>query len=199
MVTTVMQNHLTKIFLLVLVFILSSCSPNSILETSKESILEKPKETVLETSKQEQIYQDRDKVLDLIDSNKILNTSVKFEHLENDFLIYVSVRNENIKLKELDSIKIGFSVESVDNEDVFTDIKNFDDTKEYYEMKLIDNNLENIYELRISKDTNLLTEIEKQLLENKDKTLVLRLDYYIDKSSPIKIHNHFLNKIKFLV
>lgn len=182
----VVQKYLSRLLFLFFIFLLSSCSPESTQETFEES--------TQETFEEEQIYKYRDRLLKLTNSEDVLKTNVNFEHLKDDFLIYVSISNKNIKLKELDSIKVGFSIENVEHEDFFTNIKEFDNTKKFFEIKLVDGNIENFYELRISKDTDFLTETEKQLLKDKDKTLVLRLDFYVDDSNPIKIYNYILNQ-----
>ncbi|EHR35662.1 hypothetical protein ACWOAQ_02490 [Helcococcus kunzii] len=95
-------------------------------------------------------------------------------------------------INNLNSIKIGLSVQDF-KEELSTQIGKFDNSKKYWEIKLNNGKLKEKYNIDISKNTNLLTDKEIELLLNKKESLVLRFDIFIDEQSPVRIYNHFLN------
>lgn len=110
--------------------------------------------------------------------------------------LHITLKNEKTVLNQIENIKIGLSVIKF-NEEIFTDIKMYNKSKNYWEIKLNNREIEEIYDISISKNSNLLTDSEKQLLISKkqpDESLVLRIDIFVDEGSPIKIYNHFINE-----
>lgn len=87
---------------------------------------------------------------------------------------------------------IGLSVQEF-NDELSTNILKLDKSNRYSEIKLNEGKLEEVYDINISKESNLLTNKDKELIMSKSKSTILRFDIFVDEQSPIKIYNHFLN------
>lgn len=120
------------------------------------------------------------------------NINVDSKVTKEDFSLSINLENEEMIINNLNSVKIGLSVHSLEDKDS-TQVENFDNSKKYWEMKLNNGKLKEKYNIDISKNTNLLTDKEIELLLNKKESLVLRFDIFIDEQSPVRIYNHFLN------
>ena len=207
MITTVMRMKLNKrILLLIIIIIITTSCDSKYMEVSKEestieTVKEKAKEPVKEKvpnnsndkNKKDNFYRHRDKMINLIDKGKILNINVDSNSTDKDMYIYVTLKNEKTILKDLDKIMIGLSVQEF-NDELFTNISKLDKSKKYWEIKLNEGKLEEVYDINISKESNLLTNKDKELIMSKSKSTILRFNIFADEQSPIRIYNHFLNK-----
>ena len=197
MITTVMHMKLNKRITLLLIIIITTSCTSKYLEVSKEeSTIETVKEKVPNNSndknKKDIFYSHRDEIISLINKGKILNINVDLNSTDKDMHIYVTLKNEKIILKDLDKIMIGLSVQEF-NDELSTNISKSNKSKRYWEIKLNEGKLEEVYDINISKESNLLTNEEKELIMSKSKSTILRIDIFVDDHSPIKIYNHFLN------
>ncbi|WP_282925785.1 hypothetical protein [Helcococcus kunzii] len=175
---------------------LTSCSnnKNNILKQNiAESSTETQKEEITDTRKEiKVISSDRSKIIKLVEKEKIFNINVDSKFTKEDFSLFINLENEEMIINNLNSIKIGLSVQDFKKE-LSTQIGKFDNSKKYWEIKLNNGKLKEKYNIDISKNTNLLTDKEIELLLNKKESLVLRFDIFIDEQSPVRIYNHFLN------
>ncbi|WP_297377950.1 hypothetical protein [uncultured Helcococcus sp.] len=177
---------------IVIAFVATSCKDNA---TSQED--EKPKQTQNEVEtntkvEKDNLYKDRDKVSSLIDQNKIFNEEINYKIVDDEPIIYILLQNEEIELEDLDKIKVGISIKDFDDrKPTFT---NFDKSKKYWELELKEGKLEGIYDINISKDSDLLDDKDKQVLMSKDKRKVLVINIFVDEGSPVKIINHILDE-----
>lgn len=207
MITTVMHMKLNKriILLIIIIIIITTSCDSKYMEVSKEEstiepVKEKAKEPVKEKvpnnsndkNKKDTFYRHRDEMISLIDKGKILNINVDSNSTDKDMYIYVTLKNEETILKDLDKIMIGLSVQEF-NDELSTNISKLDKSKRYWEIKLSEGKLEEVYDINISKESNLLTNKDKELIMSKSKSTILRFDIFVDEQSPIKIYNHFLN------
>lgn len=199
MITTVMHMKLNKriILLIIIIIIITTSCDSKYMEVSKEeSTIETVKEKVPNNSndknKKDTFYSHRDEMISLIDKGKILNINVDLNSTDKDIYIYVTLKNEKTILKDLDKIMIGLSVQEF-NDELSTNISKLDKSKRYWEIKLNEGKLEEVYDINISKESNLLTSKDKELIMSKSKSTILRFDIFVDEHSPIKIYNHFLN------
>ena len=198
MITTVMHMKLNKriILLIIIIIITTSCNSKYMEVLKEKSTIETVKEKVPNNSndknKKDTFYSYRDEMISLINKGKILNINVDSNSTDKDMYIYVTLKNEKTILKDLDKIMIGLSVQEF-NDELFTNISKLDKSKRYWEIKLNEGELEEVYDINISKESNLLTNEEKELIMSKSKSTILRFDIFVDDHSPIKIYNHFLN------
>ena len=198
MITTVMRMKLNKriTLLLIIIIITTSCTSKYLEVSKEESTIETVKEKVPNNSndknKKDIFYSHRDEIISLINKGKILNINVDLNSTDKDMHIYVTLKNEKIILKDLDKIMIGLSVQEF-NDELSTNISKSNKSKRYWEIKLNEGKLEEVYDINISKESNLLTNEEKELIMSKSKSTILRIDIFVDEHSPIKIYNHFLN------
>lgn len=175
---------------------LTACSNNKN-NISKQNIAqsstETQKEEITDTIKKiKVISSDRSKIIKLVEKEKIFNINVDSKFTKEDFSLFINLENEEMIINNLNSIKIGLSVQDF-KEELSTQIGKFDNSKKYWEIKLNNGKLKEKYNIDISKNTNLLTDKEIELLLNKKESLVLRFDIFIDEQSPVRIYNHFLN------
>lgn len=92
----------------------------------------------------------------------------------------------------MDIIRIGISVQEFKDE-LSTSISNLDKSKKYWEIKLNEGILEEVYDINISEKSDLSTDKDKELLMSNNESTILRFDVYVDEDSPVRIYNHFLN------
>ena len=198
MITTVMHMKLNKriILLIIIIIITTSCDSKYAEVSKEESTIETVKENIPNNSndknKKDTFYSHRDEMISLINKGKILNINVDSNSTDKDVYIYVTLKNEKTILKDLDKIMIGLSVQEF-NDELSTNISKLNKSKRYWEIKLNEGKLEEVYDINISKESILLTNEEKELIMNKSKSTILRIDIFVDDHSPIKIYNHFLN------
>lgn len=206
MTTIVMHMILNKIKILLILFTIiivsNSCSKNDETITKNEtdkSSLEfvetadnKKNDSSNEMIESDNSYKYRDEISKLVEKEKIFNIIVDNNTNEKDISLDISLLNDRTNLKELDSIKIGLSVEEFEDE-LYTNIVEFNESKKYWEIKLKNGVLEEGYEIYIDNSTNLLSDEEKELLLENNKSIVLRFDIYVDEGNPVRIYNHFLN------
>lgn len=175
---------------------LTACSNNKnniSKQNIAESSTETQKEEITDTIKKiKVISSDRSKIIKLVEKEKIFNINVDSKFTKEDFSLFINLENEEMIINNLNSIKIGLSVQDF-KEELSTQIGKFDNSKKYWEIKLNNGKLKEKYNIDISKNTNLLTDKEIELLLNKKESLVLRFDIFIDEQSPVRIYNHFLN------
>lgn len=183
-----------KILLLIMVvaFVATSCKDNSI---SQEN--EKPKQTHNEVenntkAEKDNIYKDRDKVSKLIDRNKIFNEEIYYKIVDGEPIIYILLKNEEIELENLDKIKVGLSIKDFDDEK--STFANYDKSVKYWELELKEGKLEGIYDINISKDSDLLDDKDKQVLMSNIDSKVLVINIFVDEGSPVKIINHIMDE-----
>lgn len=176
---------------IVIAFVATSCKSNtSQLDTkSKETHNELETNTKLE---KDNFYKDRDRVSSLIDQGKIFNEKINYKTVDGEPIIYILFKNEEIELEDLDKIKVGLLVKDFDEEK--PTFSNFDKSKKYWELELKQGKLEGIYDINISKDSDLLDDEDRKVLMSKDKRKVLVINIFVDESSPVKIINHILEE-----
>lgn len=190
------------LFVIFLIIVSNSCSKNDETinknETDKSSLEfvetadNKKNDSSNEMIESDNSYKYRDEISKLIEKEKIFNIIVDNNTNEKDISLHISLLNDRTNLKELDSIKIGLSVEEFEDE-LYTNIVEFNESKKYWEIKLKNGVLEEGYEIYIDNSTNLLSDEEKELLLENNKSIVLRFDIYVDEGNPVRIYNHFLN------
>ncbi|WP_311487898.1 hypothetical protein [uncultured Helcococcus sp.] len=179
------------LLIMVVAFVATSCKDNS---TSQEN--EKPKQTQNEVqnntkAEKDNLYKDRDKVSKLIDQNKIFNEEINYKKIEGEPIIYILLQNEEIELEDLDKIKVGISIKDFDEGK--STFSNFDKSRKYWELELKEGKLEGIYDINISKDSDLLDDEDREVLMS-DVKKVLVINIFVDEDSPVKIINHILEK-----
>lgn len=180
---------------LILTLFLTSCTnKNETIETIEtvetvESNEEIPENPSTDTNDG---YKYRDEITELINKGKIFDVSAYLENTANDFTLNVVLKNDEITLKELDNIKVGLSVNKMGDESE-TIISDFNHSKNYWEIPLIDGKLDYRHEINISKDSNLLTDIDKELLIKHGSDLIFTIEIFVDENSPVKIHHYFLD------
>ena len=200
MITTVMHMKLSKkIILLIFIIIISistSCDSKhkKILkeESTIETIKEKSPNNYNNKNEKDTFYRHRDEIISLIEKEKIFNINVDSNSTDKDIYMYVTLKSEKTILKNLDKIMIRLSVHEF-NDELSTNISKLDKSKRYWEIKLNEGKLEEVYDVNISKESNLLTNKDKELIMSKNKSTILRFDIFVDEQNPIKIYNHFLN------
>ncbi|WP_103981329.1 hypothetical protein [Helcococcus massiliensis] len=182
-----------KILLLIMVvaFVATSCKDNSI---SQEN--EKAKQTQNEVenntkAEKDNLYKDRDKISNLINQNKIFNEEINYKIVDSEPIIYILLKNEEIELEDLDKIKVGISINDFDEGK--STFSNFDKSRKYWELELKEGKLEGIYDINISKDSDLLDDEDREVLMS-DVKKVLIINIFVDEDSPVKIINHILEK-----
>lgn len=182
-----------KILLLIMVvaFVATSCKDNSI---SQEN--EKAKQTQNEVenntkAEKDNLYKDRDKISNLINQNKIFNEEINYKIVDIEPIIYILLKNEEIELEDLDKIKVGISIKDFDEGK--STFSNFDKSRKYWELELKEGKLEGIYDINISKDSDLLDDEDREVLMS-DVKKVLVINIFVDEDSPVKIINHILEK-----
>lgn len=182
-----------KILLLIMVvaFVATSCKDNSI---SQEN--EKAKQTQNEVenntkAEKDNLYKDRDKISNLINQNKIFNEEINYKIVDIEPIIYILLQNEEIELEDLDKIKVGISIKDFDEGK--STFSNFDKSRKYWELELKEGKLEGIYDINISKDSDLLDDEDREVLMS-DVKKVLVINIFVDEDSPVKIINHILEK-----
>lgn len=190
------------LILFTLVIISSSCSKNGERETNIETsdssldIVETTDNKIIDISNEkaesDNSYKYRDEIFSLVDKAEIFNITVNNNTNEEGISLHVSLINNRTNLKDLDSIKVGLSVQEFDDE-LYTNIEKFYKSKKYWEIKLNNGVLEEQYDIDIDNNTNLLSDEQKELLKDKNKSIVLRFDIYVDENSPVRIYNHFIN------
>lgn len=190
------------LILFALVIISSSCSKNDERETNIETsdssldIVETTDNKIIDISNEkaesDNSYKYRDEILSLVDKSEIFNITVNNNTNEEGISLHVSLINDRTNLKDLDSIKVGLSVQEFDDE-LYTNIEKFNKSKKYWEIKLNNGVLEEQYDIDIDNSTNLLSDEQKELLKDKNKSIVLRFDIYVDENSPVRIYNHFIS------
>lgn len=183
-----------KILLLIMVvaFVSTSCKDNS---TSQENDKAKQTQNEVENNtkaEKDNLYKDRDKLSKLIDQNKIFNEEINYKKIEGEPIIYILLQNEEIELEDLDKIKVGLSIKDFD--DGKPTFLNFDKSGKYWELELKEGKLEGIYDINISKDSDLLTKEDKKVLMSDVKTKELVINIFVDEGSPVKTINHILEE-----
>ena len=187
------KNNLQILLLIMVVaFVATSCKDNS---TSQEN--EKPKQTQNEVqnntkAEKDNLYKDRDKVSNLINQNKILNEEINYKIVDGEPIIYILLKNEEIEHEDLDKIKVGLSIKDFDEGK--STFSNFDKSRKYWELELKEGKLEGIYDINISKDSDLLDDEDRQVLMSNIDSKVLVINIFVDEDSPVKIINHILEK-----
>ncbi len=199
MITTAMRMKLNKKILLIFIIttlIATSCNKNHTEISKEESSIETTKENtpIISDNKNENdnVYKYKDTVINLIKEGKIFDIKVDSKITNDDIYIYVILENDKINLKDLDIIRIGISVQEFKDE-LSTSISNLDKSKKYWEIKLNEGILEEVYDINISEKSDLLTDKDKELLMSNNESTILRFDVYVDEDSPVRIYNHFLN------
>lgn len=197
---TRMKLNKRKILLIfiITIFICTSCNRNYSKTPNEESSVETINENVPnipnDKNNKDTSYKHRDKVISLIKNEKIFNIKVDSKNTNEDIYINLTLENDKTILEDLDRIRIGLSVQELTEEE-FTNNTNLDKSQKYWEIKLNEGELEEVYDLNVSKESDLLTDKDKELLMNKDKSTILRIDVFVDEESPVKIYNHFFNWI----
>ena len=180
---------------IVIAFVATSCKSN----TSQVDTKSKETHNELETNtklEKDNLYKDRDKVSSLIDQGKIFNEKINYKTVDGEPVIYILLKNEEKELKDLDKIKVGLSIKDFDDGNpTFT---NFDKSKKYWELELKQGKLEGIYDINISKDSDLLDDEDRKVLMSKDKRKMLIINIFVDEGSPVKIINHILEENSWL-
>ena len=199
MITTAMRMKLNKKILLIFIIttlIATSCNKTHTEISKEESSIETTKENtpIISDNKNENdnVYKYKDTVINLIKERKIFDIKVDSKITNDDIYIYVILENDKINLKDLDIIRIGISVQEFKDE-LSTSISNLDKSKKYWEIKLNEGILEEVYDINISEKSDLLTDKDKELLMSNNESTILRFDVYVDEDSPVRIYNHFLN------
>lgn len=176
---------------IVIAFVATSCKSN----TSQVDTKSKETHSELETNtkiEKGNLYKARDRVSSLIDQGKIFNEEINYKIVDGEPIIYILLKNEEIELKDLNKIKVGLLVKDFDEEK--PTFSNFDKSKKYWELELKQGKLEGIYDINISKDSDLLDDEDKQVLMSKDKRKMLVVNIFVDEGSPVKIINHILEE-----
>lgn len=176
---------------IVIAFVATSCKSN----TSQVDTKSKETHNELETNtklEKDNLYKDRDKVSSLIDQGKIFNEKINYKTVDGEPVIYILLKNEEIELENLDKIKVGLSIKDFDDEK--STFANYDKSVKYWELELKEGKLEGIYDINISKGSDLLDDKDKQVLMSNIDSKVLVINIFVDEGSPVKIINHIMDE-----